>query len=620
MAELLLALAELPLVLAAAWGLSTLLLPPGRDPAEDRSLTRVAVRLALGLGLVSYATLAAAAARVLHPAFFGGLLLAGIALLLRRLRPRPPAVERRVPRQPSLLAWVLAVFFAVNLFFALFPPTFYDTVLYHLGVPQYYLAHGGITAWPTHFNASLPLNGEMLFLFSLLGGTVLLPKLLSWAAAVALAGLLASWFRSVHPGRRALLPALLFFTVPQAGFLAASAKTDMLGFLFMAAAVYLLLDHDARGGNRLGPILSGLLWGCAVGTKVIFAFYLLAFLAARLVFGRGPMKRRVATSVIVGLLVLACLLPWFIKNAATMGNPVYPYLNRVFPSSHWSADQGRSFSTGLRRGADHALPDYLLFPFRLFLNPYRHGATAAWGILVLVLLPLLPFLREEGVSRILLTTAALAFLLLLGFAWVPRYYLPALLLLAWPLAAAVERAGEKIPRLRRPLTALIVILCLFQLLQQIDLQESYSQAGHFVLARLHPRRTAPLRYLDALPYYRAAEFINTRLGPADRVLILGEDRTFYIRRPFLMASFADRHPFIEALRTAGSPGDLARWTRREGLTHLLYSEKGLKRLGEMSPTHRLTAREKTLLESFLATLHPLYKDRRYTVYRLPEVT
>ena len=126
--------------------------------------------LGLGGGVIAYATLTAAVAGGLYrwPARLAVLALAawGVSRWWRRrsLGEVRKLDEVRFPRLPmvlALLAW------GVNLLGVLGPETFYDSLLYHLGVPQWYVNVHRMAPTPHMIFAPLPFMQEMLYFVGL---------------------------------------------------------------------------------------------------------------------------------------------------------------------------------------------------------------------------------------------------------------------------------------------------------------------------------------------------------------------------------------------------------------------------------------------------------------------
>jgi len=606
MVKIITALLETALILGAAFGLAFFV---KRDWFSS-TLDFAVLRITLGLGLIALGTLAAAALHVIGLGFFI-LVLAGGNLLLVKERKNLTAICGEISFS---WYWLLILpFLLVNLFYSFFPPTFYDSLLYHLAVPQYYLAHGGIVPWPTNFNANIPLNVEMVFLFSLPGKTLYVPNFISFFSGLGILWLLFSWYRRHFSRRFFILPLLLFYTIPEVGFLSSSAKSDMLGMLFLLAGVRLFFYYLEEQQRRAFLILSALFWGLAIGSKYIFAFYLAALLVLFLLVYRGlAFKKKLAAVIVISLLVILCLSPWLIKNGIITGNPLYPYMNSLFPSSSWGAAQAESFSTALQRGSSHSLWDYLRFPLEIFLIPYGYGMTAVLGLLFLVFSPFAFFSLKEPVLKLLAGTAVLSFLLLLPFAMVPRYFLSSFLLLCLPMAAGAERAMARTGWLKSIVITALAVLLLANLILLADLQEKYTNGLAYVTARMSGKlKGEGAKYLYMVPYYRAAEYINRHLGPAERVIFLGEERTFYVERNFIASSFNDRHLLLDILKEKPDFKEFLAALKGNGITHILYCPAGLERMGRMSPIYRLDPALKARLDDFLSRLPVIFQDKNY---------
>ncbi|MCK4761556.1 MAG: glycosyltransferase family 39 protein [Candidatus Aminicenantes bacterium] len=619
-------------------------------------LDDVIIRILLGLGVLAYLTFLAAALRLTGIVFFIAVLAAGNLLFVKNrgalvskfafgdqgaflkcavcrshasgnpLDPQKTFVklegdaQRPLPgksmQKNRFFGLLLAVFFVVNFFFSLFPPTFYDSLLYHLAVPNYYIMNGGITPWLTNFFSNLPLNGEMLFFFALLGKTPYIPKLLSLSAGLGIILLLFSWYRRQFSRGFSALPLLLFYTIPQVGFLTSSSKTDIPGMLFLFAGVRLFFYYIEKK-NRGLLLLSGFFWGFAIGSKYIFAFFLLGFFFSLLFYKPLKFKKKAVAIVTISIVVLLCLLPWFVKNAVITGNPLYPYMNNIFKSKHWDSGQSANFSTTIKRGSGHSLWKYLYYPIEIFITPYSYGMTAVLGILFLAFAPFLFFLRKSPEARCLAFSGIISFAVLLPFSMVPRYFLASFLLLSIPMAVGAEQAMKKSKSIKKIILLFLTVLLLFNLVLQVDMQEKYFNGFAYLKGKLGGKfKESKIKYLYTVPYYRAAEYINSHLSETDRVIFLGEDRSFYVKKEFIVSSFFDRNPLLDFLRKSRDFADFSLLLKEAGITHILYYPAGLERMAGKSPIYRLDASLKAKLGDFLANFLPIFRDKRYVLYRI----
>lgn len=606
-----LAAVEFLLIVGASIGLSFIYL---RRSLLSNRVDTLILRIILGFATIIGLTFLAGIFALLNPVFFIALIIAGNGFLIRyRGRIEWPGPVGGF----SVLTGVLAAFIAVNLFYSMFPPTFYDSMLYHLAIPSYYVQHGAIVPWVENFNSNLPLNGEMLFTFSLLGGTVHIAKWISFLSGLLLISLLFSWYRQGKLGKYPLVPVLIFYTIPQFGFLTVSAKTDVLGMLFMLAGCRLYFYFKEQSGQKSLLWLSGICWGLAIGTKYIFAFFLVGFMVSLLFVREIALRQRVAAITILAVCVLICLTPWLVKNTVITGNPVYPYLNRVFKSESWSPQQGSEFASALKRGSRFDIVKLIYYPLEILLKPYRYGMTAVLGVLLLFCLPFLILVPPRSESRVMMLMAGASFLVLLLFARVPRYFLPAFLLLAMPMAAGLERLTAGKARRLRLGAPLLLMLLVINLVQLVDLQERFSKGFAYLARKVSGNEDSKrVKYLYILPYYRAFEFMNRHLNPGHRVAFLGEDRTFYLERDFIASSFNDRNMVLYFLKASSDFSAFRESLKARGITHILYSEKGLARLARFSSLYRVRESDKKKLDNYLSRLAVVYRDARYRIYAL----
>lgn len=126
-------------------------------------------------------------------------------------------------------------------------------------------------------------------------------RLVSPRAAVAAAALVALW------------PNLIGYT--------ASANLETLYLLLLAAAVLVLLPALEGGVSTTRLIAAGAILGAAAQVRPLVA---LAIPAVLLAFRRRPEPWRAAMvhALLVGTTMLAVLLPWTIRNAVVMPEPV----------------------------------------------------------------------------------------------------------------------------------------------------------------------------------------------------------------------------------------------------------------------------------------------------------
>lgn len=285
------------------------------------------------IGAASLST-AVFALSVLHLAYTGVFLAVGIALIglaVRFTEAQAPCETSPLPNSCRIaLALTLVSFGSWYAIAALLPEVSPDGATYHMGfVSEYYQAHRLIPI-TTSIYASFPGAVEMLFLFAFSIGKHSAASLVHLSFLFCLvAGLIGFGVRFGYP-YGATLASILVFASPVAAKDATVAYVDVATAASVFAAVYAAMLWCETGHRRL-LACAGLLSGFAFASKytgitaVIFCIGTVIFSAR---------SHRFEGAVILAAAALAIAGPWLLKNWIVVGNPVSPFLNRVFPNKY----------------------------------------------------------------------------------------------------------------------------------------------------------------------------------------------------------------------------------------------------------------------------------------------
>jgi hypothetical protein len=325
---------------------------------------------ALGVGLYALGTMVLLAGVVSSPnipllqgGFCWPIVGTGIAIGLWQIQPAWRKWKHRTPSSVGIwpvLAWmVLAAVLAGWLCGASLPPGImgqasgdvYDVLEYHLQVPREFYNAQHIGALTHNCYSFYPLGLEMLYLLgmALRGGPfdgMFLPAfmhgLFGVAAVTAIYLCLTKHANPKHAeasgNRQAIFSALLLASVPGLIYLSYLAKTELAQVFYLTLALLWLKHWLARPTWQVA-ICVGLLIGAACATKYLaIAFVAVPVLATMLVFSlrQGRLMKHVA---IAGLLCLAMLSPWLIRNIVHTGNPVFPLATQSIGRGYWSIEQ-----------------------------------------------------------------------------------------------------------------------------------------------------------------------------------------------------------------------------------------------------------------------------------------
>ncbi|MDX2152422.1 MAG: glycosyltransferase family 39 protein [Bryobacteraceae bacterium] len=388
-----------------------------------------------GAPVLSGIVFALAAGRLVHK---GVVVALALVLIAAAWRLRPRVAGDALPPLPRGARWTFVFLFAPFLFLyvanAMAPEWSPDS--YHLGlVSRYYRAHGLVPV-TTNMYGSLSQGVELLFLFNWPFGKH------SGAALVHLAFLVALAFAMVRYGQRTghawpgVAAAIFVFASPVAGADGAAAYNDVA----LAATLFALFSLLERW--RAAP-QSGLLIPVGLLAGFGYAIKYTAFLAVPYALAVVLWKaRKLKPAILVAACAAVMIAPWMIKNWATLGNPVSPFLNAVFPNPFVHVSFEREWSTFLR---SYGVEDRRQIPLEATVRGQKLGGLVG-PLFLLAPLALLAVRSAPG-RRVL--AAALLFTLPYAGNIGTRFLLPSLpfwslalaLALAWrPLLAALAAA------------------------------------------------------------------------------------------------------------------------------------------------------------------------------------
>lgn len=571
-------------LLLAAFGLGAICLAPFPKLSNDR-WEGLFFRATAGLGAVALLTLGIGWAGLLREEILWPL-LAGLAVWGgRRIwldRILQAAVRSARSRRYSFLEVVLlgSAAAAMGLYFltALAPPTFFDSMVYHLALPDRFARAGRIAVDPDFAFSYFPMNMEMLYTLGrvLFTGHQVL-NLLNFSVGILLLLGTACLGRRIGDSRTGLLAAAVLALTPCLGLLAVVPKNDLALALFELAA-FIAWCRWFLDGDRSALLPAGIFAGFACGTKYAGIYFLVALglATAVLALRRGGLKRLpVFQSIfLAGILALAIFSPWWGRNLVLTGNPVYPTLQGLFPSGEHLNRQGNRIS--IEKGGRTDLGGLLRAPWDMTFHPAEFRFFSQIGPFYLaLLLPLIYSSRLRREIPLILFTALFAFL----FWWVTRpntrYLLGILALLAAGSAGVLLRLPARNRAWGAVLGGFLILLVPLNLVTYLSVERVLFDSLGLVLGTGEDRNTYLARRLD---YYPAARFINDSLPGDARILMVGETRTYYIDREVRVSSAHNRSLAVRWAEEGKNARGFLEILRREGITHLLVNRREGKRL------------------------------------------
>ncbi|MCI0394312.1 MAG: glycosyltransferase family 39 protein [Chloroflexi bacterium] len=583
--------------------------------------------LGLGFGLLGLVGLALGLAGLLQRWTLAGVMA---ALTLAAGRPAlKTLLAARWPRPGRLVGLYLLLSSALALSVVLLPPTSWDGLFYHLTGPKLYLEAGRIQPGIDIPHLNFPALFGMVFLWGLgLRGEVT-AVLLHFLFHGMLAGLVYNLARRLLRTRSGWPAVLFLYATPMVLTLAAWAYNDLALAFYEVAALYALLKWRLAAPEAGRPAawlaLSSVFSGLAMSLKYTSFVAPLALIGLLLWWqvvgdrGQGTGNREQETGnrgravrrlLLFGGLAALVALPWYLKNLAFTGNPVYPF---VIGGRFWDDFRAAAYAesgTGIAynpASCQVATSEFLVgqhttgcaidpgyLAIRLLALPYEltlglRDANLLDGITGPFYLVFLPLLLAYAFSRIGRGKPA-AFNALLFFAlvqflfwtagvissaalWQSRLLLPAFVALCPALAWVLEDLARfDHPRfsLQRQLNLVIGLALLAGLAIQVvnwlpEQPWAYPPGGESRAENLRRRLGA---------HYLAMEMINGQLPEGAVVAFLWEPRSYYCRRDCRPDSILDTFGHWQ-YRYGDAAGIATAW-QAEGVSHVLLYRAGLE--------------------------------------------
>lgn len=221
---------------------------------------------------------------------------------------------------------LIAAIFCFTLFTTLAPPLKFDTLVYHLSLPQRYIESGRLVFLEDNIFWGMPQTGEILFTWAMLIHNDISAMLLGWIwgflCIIGLLGYLREKFetRAAFIGLAALLSGYSISSGLSWGYVDWLAM--LYGFCFLVA-----IGELSRHGNVFWLVTSAAFAGYALGTKYTSGILVISGFLITILWIQADEKisRRLSRSLAWIFTAVLFASPWMIKNFLATGNPMYPF-------------------------------------------------------------------------------------------------------------------------------------------------------------------------------------------------------------------------------------------------------------------------------------------------------
>lgn len=552
-------------------------------------LEEIVFSVGLGLGCLSYIVLGLGLAGLLYNWVFYIVFLALLVFcyselwyLLRRIFVRITTFNPKYTLFSLICSVFISITFILAIILVLVPTITFDTLVYHLAVPETYVRHNKIIYLPYNCFSNYTFNTGMLFTLGLLLNGDLLAKLIHFLFGCLSVLSIYSLSKRYFDKEVAILSVLTFCSMPLAIFVAVSAFNDFALTFYEILSVYAFINwYKEKDRNWL--LICGLTCGLAIGVKYFggFCFVILALCILCLQWRQNGILKSIKSIIIFTSLTLLPILPWLIKNIVFTGNPVYPLFYNIFGGENWSEFHQTRYLNEMTRYSEGA--PFLLKPFVFFWDVsfkwggMESGIKIPVGPTFILILPFLFGLRRLDFNlKYLLTFCGIFFLFWSYVSAVDRFSLPCFVLLCTVVGYIIRQFKNKY--LLYCFLLSILFICIFWNLFNVG--KTIYKNSYFMCLKKEKCEEFMLKKSIIRDYYGVISYINHNLPQESKILFIGEVRSYYCQRDKLVSTQFDTNIILDLIRKSENIEALMNNLKRLKITHVFYNAAGKKWLME----------------------------------------
>jgi hypothetical protein len=481
-------------------------------------------------------------------------------------QPLMPARERTLAIVLAAIAFCFVAAWPI-IILAAYPPIQFDELMYHLPLASgYAFAHSVIPLRQIRY-WMLPQLGEISFTacITILDDVTVhffvLSLLVLTCAAVLVIG------RRFFSPRTGVLGVALFVGSPLVIFVGTAAFVDMavVCFTTLSAATLLISQTDSWSG---WPLLTGAFVGFAAASKYDGLISLLVVASLTLVFSTQSARTR--NGLLVVTAALAAMAPTYLRTYFVTGNPLSPFLGKLFGFGAWDPVDVKALIAALKNvGVQRTFLQLLRLPWSLTLHQDSFGTGTYTHLtpIVFIGLPAAAVLTWRIKPARILASMSVAYCFFWFFAaQYVRYLLPVVPLACLCIAAVFDWG---LARLKiRPAAAAIVTTLLFVIALEPGLAQAIVWTNYYgAPPTSNPGRRSFL--MRIFPSYTCYDSLNSELGSGYTVYAFhDENMRYYAKGRFIGDWFGPgRYGSIE--RASGQ--QMYQSLRALGVTHLIVN-------------------------------------------------
>jgi len=539
---------------------------------EVNELEKFILSYAFGLSFILLFTIITGFFGFINKSLYRGFACMGFlsffySLITKKIRFKEAIKE--IKKSNKIILITFLIFSIINLIQALGPEIFYDTYVYHLGVPSYWSVNDRLIDCPYNIYSKLSLNHSVIYLFAMKVFGNQSPILINFLTSI-FCFLSISWlFQKEFGSKISMLGGIIFYTIFHVLVSSQSATSDIMAEFPSIIAFYFALRYIDLNSN-LFILITGVFSGFAFGVKYNTAFLIISYLIILMYKSYKDNKNLFGIIKVIGIFSIGFSIfsaPWLIKNWIKYSNPLFPFLFKILNKNLSEIDVSKisAFMIEVRQYAKFNFIEWLKNPFLISTGKIINSEF--FSFIFIIILPLGIFFKARNRKiRYLWFSFIFSWLFWSLSSTNIRHMFSSFFLISLLSSYYLNLTYGFLNFVLKFLLGFSIILTLNWIMSSFKFEERYKPVLGIEdrdewLSYSHPR------YPD--PSYSLIKYINENLDDKSKVLFLSEPKVYYIDKKFESSSVFDRNPLVDAVMESNNGDEVYEKLKKIGFTHIL---------------------------------------------------
>ena len=460
-------------------------------------------------------------------------------------------------------------------------PVNYDSLHTNYNVPNIFLEQHKSVNFPLFSFANIPKNIEMLYINIM---ATVGPRFLSHIQLIYLILTLSTIYlfcKKFFDEKTGILAIIIFFFSISFFYLSNGVKVD-LSLIFYSSIILYAFFNWLKNSETKWAIILGSLFGLSFGIKynAIFLFLsvgtIILIIIIYKIIKKSNIKKYIFQSFLILLFTIIFFSPWLIRDKIKFNNYLYPYLityeeETVKVKQDLMIERQDEYTEIMIQNGESKIQSIINLP-KIYLKKNEHGVLQNFNPLFILLIPLIFLYKKNKREKILLTISLVYFILWIWKANFRIWYAgPVFIILSIILSLAIIKTKfllkNNIVKISAS-TYLIICLILINSINSTRLTQIYYISGLI----------SETEYLNQIPIYKISQKLNNVIKKDEKVLLLLEMRTGFIKNNNENAIIEHKLEQYFNNKIYNTPKEIHEQFKKENIKYIIYKNRQEKHI------------------------------------------